>query len=415
MKDIIKTLTFFIFLVLLFGVFFGSSKNSVKNQKPKGTQETQSTQEAVKSIPPENSPQILEIETEKPETIEIPATIRAVYITSWSASRNDYINYLIDLAKNTEINAAVVDIKDWSGYIGYDTQVELAEKYGAESFRIKDIDSFVKKLHDEEIYVIGRIAVFQDPILARTRPEIAIHSQSRLPLDPFRPIFTSLTPFSLWLDRLGLAWIDPMAKENWDYNIAIAKDAISHGFDEINFDYVRFPSDGDLKDMVFPIWDGKIEKHLVIKDFFKYLREQLPGVRLSVDLFGLTCSSADDLGVGQIIEDAFGYFDYISPMIYPSHYAPGFLGFENPAEYPYEVINYSTARALQRLSVFKETQESNAQIRPWLQDFNMGAIYDDSMVRNEIQAVLDATGKDFNGFMLWNPSNYYTEGALLPD
>ena len=167
--------------------------------------------------------------------------------------------------------------------------------------------------------------------------------------------------------------------------------------------------------MVFPIWDGKTPKHLVIKDFFKYLRNQLPDAKLSVDLFGLSSSSLDDLGVGQVIEDAFPYFDYISPMIYPSHYATGFLGFENPAEHPYEVVNYSMKRASQRLSVFKESNESNVQIRPWLQDFDLGATYDAEMVRSEIQAVYDASGENFNGFMLWSPSNYYTETALKPD
>lgn len=347
-----------------------------------------------------------------------PKEIKAIYVTSWSAGRNSYIDYLISIARNTEINSVVIDVKDWSGYVGYDMSVAEVEEYRAKSIRIRDIGALLEKLHENGIYVIARIAVFQDPVLARARPDLAIRSQSELSFSPIyflSSLFSSISPFSLWLDRMGLAWIDPAAKESWDYNIAITKDALAQGFDEINFDYVRFPSDGDLKNMVFPIWDGETPRHLIIKEFFKYLREQLPDARLSVDLFGLVCSSTNDLGVGQVIEDAFEYFDYICPMVYPSHYASGFLGFENPAEYPYEVVNYSIKRALQRLSVFKESQESNAQIRPWLQDFNLGAIYDTQMVRAEMDAVYDASGDDFNGFMLWSASNFYTEGALLPE
>ena len=139
-------------------------------------------------------------------------------------------------------------------------------------------------------------------------------------------------------DKSGLSWIDPAAKESWDYNIDIAKDALNKGFDELNFDYVRFPSDGNLKDMSFPFWDEETPKHLIIRQFFKYLRQELSDAKISIDLFGLSTVSSDDLGVGQVIEDAFEYSDYVCPMVYSSHYAYGFIGFENPAEYPYEVV-----------------------------------------------------------------------------
>lgn len=409
---------FFTFVALIIGVFFILCNSfNIKGEKL-------SVVEAL--------PVSADINSENQKSFfQPPEEVKAIYVTSWSASRNSYIDYLIDIAKNTEINSVVIDIKDWSGYVGYNTSVPEVEKYGAKSIRIKDIASFIQKLHNEGIYVIGRIAVFQDPVLARARPDLAIRSQSNKLL--FSPVYflssllsslsrvatkgeedlsSSPSPFSLWFDRLGLTWIDPTAKECWDYNIAIAKDALDLGFDEINFDYVRFPSDGDLKDMVFPFWDKKTPRNLIIKEFFEYLRQKLPDTKLSIDLFGLTTVSSNDLGVGQIIEDVFEYFDYVCPMVYPSHYADGFLGFENPADYPYEVVNYSTKRALQRLSVFNQSQKSSAQIRPWLQDFNLGAIYDASMVRKEIQAVYDASGDDFNGFMLWNSSNFYTEEAL---
>lgn len=327
-----------------------------------------------------------------------PETVKAIYLTSWSASKESRIDYLINIAKTTEINAVVIDIKDFSGYVAYDTAVPEVEKYGAEQIRISDIDSLIQKLHEEGIYVIARITVFQDPVLARARPDLAVHSKTEAA--------------SLWLDNMGLAWIDPAAKESWDYNIAIAKDAISQGFDEINFDYVRFPSDGDLQDMSFPFWDGKVPKHWIIREFFKHLRQELSDVKISVDLFGLSTVSRNDLGIGQIIEDGFEYFDYVCPMVYPSHYADGFIGYQNPAEYPYEVIRYSMEGALRKLMLYKESQEVKAQLRPWLQDFDLGAIYDAQMVRAEIEAVYDALGDDFNGFMLWNSSNFYTIEAL---
>jgi len=327
--------------------------------------------------------------------------VKAIYLTSWSVSKKEMIDYLIDIAKTTEINAVVIDIKDFSGYIAYDTAVPEVEKYGAEQIRIKNIESLIDKLHAEGIYVIARITVFQDPILARARPDLAVHSKTEVD--------------SLWFDNMGLAWIDPAAKESWDYNIAIAKDAVNHGFDELNFDYIRFPSDGDLQDMSFPFWDGKLPKHRVIRDFFKELRQELPDAKISIDLFGLSTVSSNDLGIGQIIEDGFENFDYVCPMVYPSHYADGFIGFQNPAEYPYEVVKYSMEGALRKLMLYKQSQETNVQLRPWLQDFDLGATYDAKMVRSEIQAVYDALGNDFNGFMLWSSWNYYTKEALEPE
>ncbi len=346
-------------------------------------------------------------------TFQPPEIIKAVYLTSWLAANPKVVDYVVNIAKNTEINAVVVDVKDWSGFIAYNTDIPEAAKYGAERILIPDIEAFLERFHKEGIYVIARITVFQDPVLARARPNLAIHRKSNKSL--------------LWLDNVGLAWIDPAAKAAWDYNIAIAKDAVGQGFDEINFDYVRFPSDGNLKDMSFSFWDEKTSKHLVIREFFKYLRKELPDAKLSIDFFGLTTVSSNDLGVGQVIEDAFEYFDYVCPMVYPSHYADGFLGYQNPADYPYEVIKYSMESALRRLLIYNELQRTpastdeeiikqkrNVQLRPWLQDFDLGAIYDAKMVRSEIEAVYDATGDNFRGFMLWNSLNVYTKEAFQP-
>ena len=299
-----------------------------------------------------------------------PDKIKAVYFTSWSASKEIHIEYIINLAKETDINAVVIDVKDFSGYVAYDTDIEELEKYGVEQKRIKDIDSLIESLSSSTVKDV------------------------------------------LWRDDLGLAWIDPTAQDSWDYNIAIAKDALNHGFDEVNFDYVRFPSDGSLKDMVFPFWDKKKARHEVIGDFFSYLRKEMPEESLSVDLFGLSTVSYNDLGIGQIIEDAYINFDYVCPMIYPSHYSSGFLGYEKPAEYPYEVVERSVSVALERL---KDDKNYRAKLRPWLQDFSLKTDYDAEMVKAQIKALKDVTGEDYAGYMLWNSYNVYTEEALSKD
>ncbi|OGZ62689.1 MAG: hypothetical protein A2998_00480 [Candidatus Staskawiczbacteria bacterium RIFCSPLOWO2_01_FULL_37_25b] len=359
-----------------------------------------------------------------------PEIIKAVYVTGYSAGVKSYINYLADIFKTTEINAVVIDIKGSSGYISYVSNVKDAKKYNTNSSVILDIDSLIRFFHDKNIYVIGRIAVFEDPLYSKARPDIAIYNKGKT-ADLSKPV--------LWRDNSGLLWIDPASTDAWDYNISIAKDALNnHGFDEINFDYIRFPSDGDMENLGFPVWDQKIPKREIIKEFFRYARVELKGEKISADLFGQTTVNTDDMGIGQVIEDALEYFDYISPMVYPSHYINGFIGFQNPAGHPYEVVKYSMENAVIRKSAYLEAEKnialqnseasgtpaqtaqqalnfyavSLAKFRPWLQDFDMGADYTAEMVKQEITAVQDALREDFNGYMLWNPSNIYTKGAI---
>ncbi len=337
-------------------------------------------------------------EDHKPKSQEAPKEINAIYVSGWSASREDYIEEIIRFTQETSLNAIVLDVKDSSGYLTYESNLEEVIEYGAYSRKIRDIKGLLERLKEEDIYLIGRVTFFQDPVLSSQRPDLAIKSKA--------------DPDSLWYDRSRLSWVDPSSKEVWDYNIAVAKEAIELGFDEINLDYVRFPSDGLLSDMSFPLWDENTPRNVIIGNFFEYVRQEMPNDKLSVDLFGLVSVSYGDLGIGQIAEDSFKHFDYISPMIYPSHYAMGFLGYENPAKHPYEVVHHSLVELKKRLSLFKETHETKAQIRPWLQDFNLGAVYDADMVKLQIKATRDALGEEFNGFMLWSSSNRYTEEAL---
>jgi hypothetical protein len=337
-------------------------------------------------IPKKETKEVNIVNNIKEEKV-LPDKIMAVYLTSWSASDSSRIDYIIDLSKKTEINTVVIDVKDWSGRIPYDTNVSLVNDYGAERVIIKDMKGVIDRLHSEGLYVIARITVFQDPILALNRSDLAVKD-----LDG-----------GIWYDYNGLAWIDPSKRDAWDYNIAIAKDAISNGFDEINFDYIRFPSDGDLNNMNVDV----ASKSGVIKSFYQYLRSELKGVRISADLFGLTTVNSGDLGIGQVIEDAYQYFDYVCPMVYPSHYASGFIGFENPADHPFEVVAYSMAKAKIKLEGY------DSKIRPWLQDFNMGATYDTEKVYLQIKAVKEILTDKYYGYMIWSPTNWYNEEAII--
>lgn len=329
-----------------------------------------------------------------------PSIIKAIYFTASSAGNEKNIEYLLALAKDTEINTVVIDIKDFSGYVAYDTDVPEAAEYKAERIAIPDVRALVARLHQEGIYVIARITVFQDPVLARARPDLAVKNSAG----------------GIWRDRNGLAWIDPAAQDAWAYTVAIAQDALGKGFDELNFDYIRFPSDGDLSSARYPFWKRQTSKHEVLREFFSKLREGLSHTKLSADLFGFVTSHKDDLGVGQIIEDAFVYFDYVSPMVYPSHYPKGFLGYENPAAHPYEVVKHQMDSAAKRLAEFhaQNINGHTSALRPLLQDFDLGADYSASKIQAQIHATQDALGDTFQGFMLWNARNIYTQEALVP-
>jgi len=337
-----------------------------------------------------------------------PEIIKAVYVTGWSAGSKSYLKYLTNLFKTTEINAVVVDIKDYSGLVSYASDAKEVKKYNLYNNAIPDINALVRFFHDQNVYVIGRIAVFEDPGYSKARPDLAVYDKTKT-TDKTKPV--------LWLDNHKLSWLDPASEEVWNYNVSLAKDVLAHGFDEINFDYIRFPSDGKTINMGFPVWDQKTERRVVLKNFFTYLRQALPDDKLSADLFGQATVNSDDLGIGQVLEDSLEFFDYVCPMVYPSHYATNFIGFENPADYPYEVVSYSMAKALKKEIAYKNLLENPtinlAKLRPWLQDFNMGAIYTAEMVKLQITASEDGLKNEYNGYMLWSPTNIYKIGAVL--
>ncbi len=332
--------------------------------------------------------------------IKTPDAVRAVYMTSWVAGTRKMRDRLIRIADETEINSIVIDIKDYSGRIAFKVDDPILKNIGAQEIRIPDIKEFIGYLHKKNIYVIGRITVFQDPFYTKVRPSVAVKKESNKK--------------TVWKDYKGLSFVDVGSKEYWDYIVALSKESYNNGFDELNFDYIRFPSDGNMRDIYYPFSENivntnpKLGKAIVLRKFFKYLNKELSdiNVKTSADLFGMTSTNKDDLNIGQILEYAEPYFDYLSPMVYPSHYPKGFIGYKNVNKYPYEIVKYSMDRAVKRMVAASTTPQ---KIRPWLQDFDYPVTYTSEMVRAQKRAVYDA---GLTSWMLWDPSNIYTEEAL---
>jgi hypothetical protein len=351
-------------------------------------------------------------EEKKKEVIHLPTPVpvKAIYMSACVASTPSLRDNLTKLVVDTEINSIVIDVKDYSGTISFDTGKNLAGEK-ASGCKINDLDVFLKKLKENNIYTIARITVFQDPYYAQKVDEsVAVQDIKG----------------GIWKDKKGLSFIDPAAESYWKYIIDISEASYEIGFDELNFDYIRFPSDGDLKSMVFPFSKDLLDKDqpnpksLVMKNFFKYLNEKLKakGITLSADIFGLVTSAKDDLNIGQTLEDILPYFDYVSPMVYPSHYYAHFNGWPDPNKVPYEIVNYAMKEAARRTNEYKNAsttpeKESKVinvkQLRPWLQDFDYGGDYGEEEIRAQMKAVYDA---GLDSWMLWDPSNRYTKEAL---
>jgi hypothetical protein len=334
-----------------------------------------------------------------PSYVSTPEPLKGIYMTSWIASGKNTRAPLVKLLDETELNSVVIDIKDYSGKIvfGVDDNLKL-KAFGSEEVRVRDMRDFIEELHKKNIYVIGRIAVFQDAYFVKHRPDLAVKNAAGT---------------EVWKDRKGISWIDVGAKEYWDYIVLLAKESRKIGFDEINFDYIRYPSDGNMKDISFP-QSSTTPKAVALKEFFVYLHQSLldSGLKTSADLFGMTTTATDDMGIGQYLENALPNFDYICPMVYPSHYPATFLNYQNPEAHPYEVVKFAMQSAVNRAEVLASTTGQRvAELRPWLQDFGLKQDYGPAEVRTQIKATEDV---GLSSWLLWSASNKYTRGALLP-
>jgi hypothetical protein len=325
--------------------------------------------------------------------IETPEAVKAIYMSSWVAGTKSIRDKVILLVEQTEVNALVIDVKDYTGKISFTPKNGTLLAYGSSEKRISDIDELIEELHSKNIYVIGRVAVFQDPHMTKTHPEYAVKTASNKDL--------------VWKDDKGISWLDAGAEEVWEYSALIAEEAYARGFDEINYDYIRFPSDGNMRDIYFPHSEGKVKSE-VMRGYFEFLKMRfaLQDIPISADFFGMVTTNKDDLGIGQLLEHGLANFNFVAPMVYPSHYPDGWNNFSNPADHPYDVIKLSMGPAITRAEAMGLTRDS---LRPWIQDFNLGATYTAEMVRAQITA-LDDLGID--SWMIWDPSNTYTEGAL---
>jgi hypothetical protein len=313
----------------------------------------------------------------------LPVEVRGVHVTAALASIPGKLAKYAELERYG-LNTIELDVKDESGAIAFATTgLPLARKTGAVRDYYKPRQA-VRQLHQKGLYVIGRVVVFQDPFLAQTRPDFAIRHRNG----------------SIWTTHAGLAWVNPYDRRVWDYSVSVAAAAARAGFDEIMLDYVRFPSDGDVANAVYP---GKtsIPKGELIASFVAYAKQRLAplGVRVSTALFGL--SATRDMGIGQVPQWIAQHVDHVHPMAYPALYGGGELGIVSPSAEPGETV-------FRTLVDFKrETRGSRAQLIPWIQDWN----YDTEQVLQQVRA---ARLQGAKGYLLWNANGVYTKAALAP-
>jgi len=323
----------------------------------------------------------------KPTPRPLPDEIRGVHVTMALMTLDGKFEEYLSLA-DEGLNTFQLDVKDENGEVAFESPAApLARKVGAAQsyYRPKAV---AKRVHDEGLYLIGRVVVFEDPFLTSERPDMAIQRRGG----------------GIWTNDGGLGWTNQYDKRVWDYNVDIAESAARAGFDEIMFDYVRFPSDGPIE---LAQWPGRVNerKGVTIARFLEYARERLSplGVRISAAVFGLAATR--DLGIGQRPHLLGPHLDAVYPMVYPSHYGPGEYGIADPNGNPGATVTMSLRHFRRSLLGL------NTQIVPWLQDFTYGRTYTLADVRAQIEA---SRRLRTGGFLLWNAGGVYTDGALSP-
>jgi hypothetical protein len=318
-----------------------------------------------------------------------PVKVKGILMTGYTAGGSRFDD-LLALLRRTELNAVVIDIKDERGEISWIPRSVQARMAGAGIPKIIDPAATVRRLKRSGVYVIGRIVTFQDSIMSSVRPDLAIQDLRG----------------GVWKSYKGHSWLDPYSTQAQDYNIALAIEAVELGFDEIQFDYVRFPSDGDTVHMWSRFKDERAP-HDAIRQFLARARGQIVprGAYISADLFGLVALVLDDLGIGQKIELIAREVDYVSLMLYPSHYHKPEYGIPDPEREPYKTVAVSLRDAKERIA------GTRAKLRPWLQDFTLRVPYTPAEIRAQIQATEDS---GIDEWILWNARNRYTEDALRP-
>ena len=320
-----------------------------------------------------------------------PFKPKALYLTYYGIGDRSLRESAINLAKETEINSLVIDVKGDRGVITYRSSIPLAYEIGAQKLVIvKDIRGLIQSLRERGIYTVARIVVFKDNLLGTARPNLAVKTQDG----------------RIFHDRENLIWVDPSKKEVWDYNIEIAVETAQNGFDEIQFDYVRFP---DKKGLRFAVPNTEENRVKYISGFLSeaYKRLALYNVFVAADIFGYVPWNLNDTQIGQKIENVASCIDYVSLMLYPSGFQFGIPGYRNPVAHPYEIVSLSLKRARERTNIPPN------RFRPWLQAFKDYAFdrryFDGPEIRSQIEAAEEFGS---NGWMLWNPRNIYRTDGL---
>lgn len=317
----------------------------------------------------------------------LPTEIRGIHVTMNLASLPGKLAQYIAL-KRDGLNTIELDVKDENGAVGFDQGMPAIARQDGAADTYYDPKAVVREVHRAGLYLIGRVVSFEDPITATSHPDMAIHTSDG----------------SLWHTSGGLAWLNPYSRAAWRYDVAVAVAAAKAGFDELQFDYVRFPSDGDLSQIRYP---GPHPQPMqdTVAAFLRYAASRLHplGVRVSVDVFGL--SATRDLGIGQLPGRLAHAVDTVYPMAYPSHYNPGEFNLADPNAEPEKTVAFSLRDFRAQLA------GSNARLVPWLQDFSLGRRYTPADVAAEVAA---ARRYQTGGFMLWNAAGLYTPSALAP-
>jgi hypothetical protein len=310
--------------------------------------------------------------------------VKGIYVSSYWAAKPDLLQKLIDIADTTDVNAFVVDIKDEYGKVVYNCDVPMVRDLGTMEPRIEDIDGLISTLRKHDITPIARLVCFQDPSLAKGREDLAIMSSKG----------------GLWKNGKDFNYTDPFNHEVWDYLVQIGEDAAKHGFREIQFDYVRFPADGPVADMVFSNANGMTRAD-AISGFLAYARERLEplGVWVSADIFGFSTKVKADPGTGQVLEMVARNVDIVCPMVYPSLYNAGWYGLDSPNASPFALVTGALKDATPRMV------GTGAMVRPWLQAYSWGGVaYGATEVKAQIQA---AEQQGYTEWLLWDAGMRY--------
>lgn len=331
-----------------------------------------------------------------------PPAVRGIHLTAWCAGSKNFRSKIEPLLADTELNTVVIAVKEITG----DVFVPGVSLEGKSVYvrAIPDLKEYVSFLKSKGIYTIARVVVFHDHYLAKTKPEWAVLSSSPIALAAEKGYRTDV-----WVNRKGEAWADAYNEKVWDYNINVAMKAAEAGFQEIQFDYIRFPSDGPTQWCRYSKAHSKATAPKALAGFLKKARAKLAplGVPVSIDVFGLVGSTGDDMGIGQRLSELVREVDVVCPMMYPSHYAKGEYGIKDPNKAPYQTVHRTVKDTLELI----KRSSSTAELRPYLQDFSLGVKYTPDHVRDQIQASAD---NGVHNWLLWNPSCRYTREALLP-